>query len=167
VPGECSSIVNMKNPSGVYLKTLCLVRTLYNQDTARLRCAESNMELMTINSAEVGVAVMSTLNSQFGSGNILIEGKNGTACTGLYKANSTSYPYVKNLSCGSGFYSYCGYKSKTTFLLLKIHLFILNIFYRNVGFIVALNIQERFQSLMKQKLLGEKEKYFFLNYLVQ
>jgi hypothetical protein len=114
----------MKNPSGVYLKTLCLVRTVYNQDTARSRCAESNMELMTINSTEVGVAVMSIFSSQFGSGNIFVEGKNGTACTGLYKVNSIT-SIVTNLPCGNGYYSYCGYESKTIFLLLKIHLFVL------------------------------------------
>jgi hypothetical protein len=124
VPGECKTLWQITNSKGVYLKTLCLVRTLYNQDTARLRCAESNMELMTINSAEVGVGLLTAFTSQFGSGFAWIEGKNGTACTGLYKANRTSYPYVTNLSCGSGYYSYCGYKSKTIFLLLKIHVFI-------------------------------------------
>jgi hypothetical protein len=137
VPGSCKDLWNLKNPSGVYLKTLCLVRSLANQDTSRSRCAESNMELFTIDSAEVGVAVMSIFNTLFGSGFSWIEGKNGTSCLGLYKVNRTATPYVANLPCGSGYYSFCGYKSKKMIRKLKI-LRLISIFFRNVGLIVAL-----------------------------
>lgn len=112
VPKACTSITNLRNPSGVYLKTACLVPTGRTYDSTRLYCTDNQMELFTIDSNEVQKAIIALANSQYGSGWLWFEGKNATGCSALRRTGSSTSFYPTVVSCNNLFYSYCGYKSK-------------------------------------------------------
>lgn len=124
VPRACTSITNLRNPSGVYLKTACLVPIGRTYDSTRSYCIDNQMELFTIDSNEVQTAIIALANSQYGSGWLWIEGKNATGCSVLRRTSASTPFFPTVVSCNNGFYSYCGYTSKTLLHMLWFQVFI-------------------------------------------
>lgn len=112
VPEICFSIKNLRNPSGTYLKTACLVPVVRNYDSILTTCLVNNMELLTVDSPEVEAAITTYTGTLYPSGWLWIAGKNGTKCSVLEKTNILLPFAVKTIDCFNLFYSFCGYTSK-------------------------------------------------------
>jgi hypothetical protein len=112
VPTVCSSIKNLKNPSGVYLKTACLVPVIRTYDNFLIFCNTNQMELFIVDSEETQTAISALGDSQYGSGWLWINGKVGTMCSVLKRTSVISSFLPTTSDCKNLFYGYCGYKSK-------------------------------------------------------
>jgi hypothetical protein len=112
VPIGCNSMKNLRSPSGVYLKTVCLQIGFQTQPQIIDYCIANGMELFTVDSPEVEAAIIAHSDKLYPSGWLWIAGKTGTTCNVLNRKNSLSSFFKTTCSCTQLNYSFCGYTSK-------------------------------------------------------
>jgi hypothetical protein len=77
-------------------------------------CTTNGMELFFIDSAETETAITSLANSQYPSGWLWVQGKNGANCAVLRRTSGLSVFTVTQASCTTlAAYGYCGYTRKS------------------------------------------------------
>jgi hypothetical protein len=113
VPEGCESIRNLRNPSGVYLKTLCTKSAGKSYDNFVAYCIANGMEMLTVGAAtEVETAFIAVANDRYDSGWLWVTGKFGTLCNVYRRVSKTTSFVSTQATCSQNYYSYCSYTSK-------------------------------------------------------
>ena len=105
------TVRDLKDSTGAYLKTVCVVYNREWKNSARVSCEYHGMQLYKFNYPDDETALLAYADSQWPMNSFWVEGGNTTSCTLVTNVNRQNFTKVTEV-CNTANYFFCEYKSK-------------------------------------------------------